>query len=572
MLSILKNKKFFISFTIILLSILILISGFYFVKNKLTLKNEMLSIQENYLKNYSRKKFVKNALKNIDLYNKSLMQNYILNNFDLFLKNNNNLLSSVIDYANLYKDSFDQLSKLKNINGIKSKDYREIHKYLNKFEYQKAIEKLQYLTLENNSNDILAQKNFFEGMIYELQFNLLSAKNSYLKATQLNSFEAKYYNNLGKVYYRLYDFDKSIAAFNNGLSVPNFTTKKNKNQELELLKNLANVYNTTKSFEKSFKTYSNILVNTLNIDDTNYEWLSIYNLAIIESIYGNYNTSIDYLKYSLKLAIKMKNNEYIAKSLNALSKIEYKYGNYESGKRNGLKAIKYAKKISNLGLMADSSYNVCLNYEFLGRVDLALIYCNKAIEINDILGKILNRPEYYQNNGKIYSFVSFLRNYKKSLEYYTTAYKISKQYGLLLSEVSSLDGMSENETMLNNFQNSIEYLKKLEILEDDIKINTCKDCNYANIMWRDGRTKEAIKLFKKAISYAMMTNNNLSLSSLSSNLAIIYYDNEEYNKALEYSTLALEADKKIYRFDHHYIKFQEGWQKKILNQINNKKR
>ena len=569
----LKNKKIYITFSITILTILILIAGFYCVKSKFSLSNEMLKIQENYLKNYSKKKFVKKTLKNSELYNINTVQNYILQNFDKFLQSNIDLSSSIKNYIKLYKSSFDELSNLKNIGGITSKDYREIHNLLNKMDYSKINDKLLYITLKSNSNDILAQKNFFHGIVSELDFKLKEAKNLYSKSVELNAFEAKYYNNLGQINYRLYKFDESIRAFNEGLNLSNFKTKKNKTQELQLLYNLAKTYQTIHDFDASFKTYVNLLINSININDSNYEWISTYNIALINSAYGNYNVAIDYLKYALKLAIKKRDNEYIAKSLNALSNIEYKYGDYTNSKINGLKAIKYAKKISNLGIIADSSLNVCLSYNLLGKNDLASIYCNKSVEINNILAGVLERPTYYLQNAFIYSFPDFLINYKTSFDYYKKAYDLSKRYNLFLNEIISLDGMSHTEAMLGNFDSSKDLTQKAEKLEKKLYIENynCRNCNRATLSWRKNDKKNAIKFFKQAISNGLKTGNNLLVSKASSNLAALYYNMEDYSKALKYSTLALEMDKKIYRFDHHYINYQEAYQKNIFEKINNKK-
>ena len=203
MINLLKNKKFYIFISIFLFSIIATAFCFYFVKDKLTLKNEMLNIQENYLKTYSTKKFIKTSLKNIELFNKNSMKNYLLNNFDNFLKTNNDLQSSIINYVDLYKSSFTELAELKKMDGINLKNYKEIRKLLNSFNYQRILDILKYMNIKNNSNNVIAQKYFFEGIINELNFNIREANYFYLKSVNLNSFEAKYYNNLGNSYYRL---------------------------------------------------------------------------------------------------------------------------------------------------------------------------------------------------------------------------------------------------------------------------------------------------------------------------------------------------------------------------------
>ena len=133
--------------------------------------------------------------------------------------------------------------------------------------------------------------------------------------------------------------------------------------------------------------------------------------------------------------------------------------------------------------------------------------------------------------------------------------------------------MSHTEAMLGNFNSSKDFTQQAEKLEKKLYIENynCRNCNRATLSWRKNDKKNAIKFFKQAISNGLKTDNNLLVSKSSSNLAALYYNMEDYSKALKYSTLALEMDKKIYRFDHHYIKYQEAYQKNILEKINNKK-
>lgn len=573
MANILKNKKFYIISILSFVIILILSFGGYCIYNKTSLKNEAAKIEEYHLKNYSKKKFIKSALKNSNLYNKDRMKLYVISNFDSFLKSNVDLSTAILDYSILYNETFNVLSSLKKMKGITSRDYSEINSFLGNFQFEAALNKLLYITFRKNSNDILAKKKFLEGMIFELTFNIERAKNLYLEATELNEYEPKFYNYLGNAYYKLYDFNSAIDVFVSGLNISNFGTKKNRIEELDLLFNLARTYNIVKDRGMAFNTYTNLMVNAININNSNYEWLAIYNIASIEAGVGNYDTSMDYLNYALKIATKMRNKEYIAKSLNMLSAIEYKYGDYTNGKRNGLKAIKISKKISNLGLMADSSLNVCLNYEYLGKQDLAKFYCDRAIKINNVVGKTLARPEYYIQNGFIYNFVSLYRNYEKSMANYSEAYRISKEFNLYLYEIRALSGMSQNENDTGKYEEAIKLLRGLIKIEKqlDISKNSCYDCSFGSIYLRKGEADKSINYFKSSILSGLKNGNNLIVSGAASQLANIYYNLGDYVEALKYSTLALSTDKKIYRFDHHYIKYQEGWQETILNNLNNKK-
>ena len=215
--------------------------------------------------------------------------------------------------------------------------------------------------------------------------------------------------------------------------------------------------------------------------------------------------------------------------------------------------------------------NISLNYEYLNKYELAKTYCERSTRINNILGKILNRPEYYLRNGDIYSSVGTLRNYEKSKIDYETALSISKQYNLKLLEISALYGLSEDENMLGNKKLAIDYLNKAVEEKDilNVKQNVCDGCLYGFIYWQDKNYNQAIKDYEDGLTKALANDNKLVASSIASHLASINYELKHYKTALKYSSLALEMDKKIYRYDHHYIKYQEGWQKRIMEEIMN---
>ncbi|MDD2840665.1 MAG: hypothetical protein PHY80_06175, partial [Rickettsiales bacterium] len=497
---------------------------------------------------------------------------YIQINYNSFLKSDLNLDNSIKDFTNTYDEASLILTNLKKIKAITEKDYISMNNSLNKLDFNKISNKLLFLTLKNNSSDILGEKKYFEGLIAELMFKNDLAEKYYSKALELNIYNPKYYNALGRMYYKKYDFNKAIDAFENGLNIPDFNSKKYRDLRFILLMNLAKTYSTTNNLNDARNAYTYISINAKNSNNINYEYLAVYNLANIEVSVGNYKVAIDYLKYSLKLASKLNNKEYTAQSLNFLSAVNYKYGDYINGKKNGLKAIKLAKRLSNLRLMADASLNVCLNYEYLYKMDLANVYCKKAIRINNVLSNNLRRPEYFIKNGYIYSFVASVRNYQNALSEYEEAYKISNIFGLKLLEIKSMYGLSESNNMLGNKVKSIKYLDDISNLETMLNIEeqACDSCKYGFIYWGQKEYQKAINYYEAGLIKAFIQNNKVILANISSHLASINFELQNYKEALKYSTLSLNTDKKIYRYDHHYIKYQENWQDKIIKEMNNK--
>ncbi len=563
-----KNKKFYIIILITALLIFSLLSICAY--KKISVNNNFLKLEEKFLANYSRDKFIRKTLDN--KYNKVKLEKYIRSNFSNFLRNSANLSDSIKNFVNIYDEANLTLINLKKIKAITERDYISMNISLNKLHFEKISNKLVYLTLKNSSNDILGEKKYFEGLISELMFNNDLAKKYYLTAIELNSYNPKYYNALGNIYFNTYSFDNAINTFENGLNIPDFSNRKYKDIKFMLLFNLAKTYLAINNFSSSQNIYTYISINAKDDNNMNYEYLAVYNLASIEANIGNYKAAMDYLHYSLKLSSKLNNKEYTAQSLNLLSAINYKYGDYTSGKKNGLKAIKLAKKISNLSLFADASLNVCLNYEYLYKMDLAGIYCKKAIKINNVLGNRLGRPEYFIKNGYIHSFVANVRDYEGALSYYQRAYKIADNLGLKLLKIKSMYGLSECKNMLGEKLEAFKYLDNAFNFEMllGIEEQACISCKYGFIYWGQKKYQKAINYYEKGLIRAFLRNDKIALSNISSHLASINFEIENYDNALKYSTLSLNTNRKIYRYDHHYIKYQTSWQNRIIEKISNK--
>ena len=191
------------------------------------------------------------------------------------------------------------LSELRSKKIITLKDYKLFKNYLNNFKFDNIENEIKHITLKKTSNDVISKKKYFEGIVAQLNFKYNLAKSLYLDTLNYNMFESKYYNSLGKIYTYLYDFNSAIDTYTIGLNIADSSNNKNRKKELELLYNLAYTYNIVGDYHKSFKNYSNLLINSINLHNDNYEWLAIYNISNLESKLGNYSVAIDYLKYAL---------------------------------------------------------------------------------------------------------------------------------------------------------------------------------------------------------------------------------------------------------------------------------
>lgn len=567
-----KNKKKLIFITILSALILILLSSisFYFY-NKGSLQYEITKIQESYLNNYSQKKFIKKVLKQVDVYNKDKLIIYINDNFENFLTSNDNLYDFIISYANLYNSTFDLLSTLRSQNIITYKDYKTFKKYLNNLQFTQILNEMKYITVKKSSHDILAEKKYFEGIIAQLNFDYQSSQSLLNESIEYNAFNLSYYDTLGNLYNNMDQFTNAIDIYEKGINVINSSKKSDIKFELQLLYHLANTYNTINNYFMASKIYNNLLVNAINNHNINYEWLAIYNIASLESKNGNYTASISYLKYALKLANKLKNKQYIAKTLNLLSGVQYLYGDYDSGKRNALISIKYAKQVSDLNILSESSLYACLNYENLKQDKLAKIYCDRSININNTVGKVLNRPEYYIQNANVFYLSNTYKNLKSALDNINMASFLSQKYGLLIFQDKSLKIITKINALLNKTEKAIKTLNISIDLEKAFHIENTNLNNslFGYIYFIQKDYQKAMMYYQKVLDNAVSENNKRLISMSSSYLAMIYYYLDDYKQAINYSSMSLNENKKMYRYDNYNIEYQQNFYNMLLKIINN---
>jgi len=562
-----KSKIFRVTF-VVLFAVAALCVGGYVFHLKISIKSHISEINEVYLNDYSTRKFVKIILRDYDFYNKKKLRSYIANNFDIFAKNNSDIYTFVHDYAILYDKSLGFLQELRRKNLITLGDVVELKGLLEDLDFVQAINKITYLNLKHNSNDALAAKEFLSGIVSELNFNYSSAEKFYLKAIELNSYQADYYGNLGDLYYKLYRFSDSINILERGLTASDSVGRADNIKKLKLLRSVARVYSIIGDEDRALYHYVNLLMSAMNIHDEQHKWLAVYNLALIEANYGDYNTSITHMEYAAKLATRSRNYIRLTKSLNALSKIRHDYGDYDKAAKDSVKAMKFAQKSRNLSLLAESVLNSCLNYRHLNNRELSDLYCNLAIKINDTLSGITRRPEYHLQNGNIYSLFATTENYQKALEYYHAALGLSDQLGLHLTKIESLVGISNCNAILGEDILALDNLSQSIKMKDTLMIHgDCSDCKMGFLYWQNKNYDRAIQYYENAMGYAMAKNNKLLTALPASHLASIYTALAQHDTALKYSDIALDAYRKTYRFDHHYILSEEQQRDNIIKNM-----
>ena len=75
--------------------------------------------------------------------------------------------------------------------------------------------------------------------------------------------------------------------------------------------------------------------------------------------------------------------------------------------------------------------------------------------------------------------------------------------------------------------------------------------------------------YQKVLDNAVSENNKRLISMSSSYLAMIYYYLDDYKQAINYSSMSLNENAKMYKYDNYNIEYQQNFYNMLLKIINN---
>ncbi len=300
------------------------------------------------------------------------------------------------------------------------------------------------------------------------------------------------------------DFIKTAQAYS-----ANFQYKK----ALDILHIAQNKYTTNNSikYAKATILYKNNRLNSsakaietlLKLDSLNKKYLLL--AMKISNAQKNYKKSIKYNKLLL-----------LSDSTNSV--FNYLAGKTSVKLKNNEKALQYFEK----AVSYDTTYSNA--YKWLGKIydafrdwDTSLYYTNKAIEIEPD-----NISYYTQRANTNYDRTHYYRalpDFEKVWQTDTTSSKISFKLGVCYLQIKKYD-------LANKL-----FLKSYSIDSTNYKINQYLGMSYHHLKQYD----KAVHFIEKAQQIIQPDKNIVII--LQSHLAINYFENKQYKKAIEYNKI-----------------------------------
>nr|QNO55820.1 photosystem I assembly protein Ycf3 [Methanosarcinales archaeon ANME-1 ERB7] len=182
---------------------------------------------------------------------------------------------------------------------------------------------------------------------------------------------------------------------------------------------------------------------------------------------------------------------------------------------------------------------------YLGELDRALEYFEKALKLNENLGSKEGMAIGLGNIGNVYRIKGELDN---ALDYFEKALKLSE--GLGIKEVMAVQLRNIGNVNLDKGEHEKAlgyYLKALKLDEGlGRKKEIAADLGNIGVVYRiRGEIEKALEYFEKALELDEKLGIKEGMTRALGNIGIIYQIKGEHEKALEYFEKALELDEEL---------------------------
>ena len=280
--------------------------------------------------------------------------------------------------------------------------------------------------------------------------------------------EARAYNQLGIVYLRIADFEKSLSNYLHSLmliedSIHNLSKEKTMFYKSLLLNNIGAVYSKMNQLDKSLDYRMKALSIRKKLSDTAGIASCLQNIGVIYEKRNKLDSAYYYYANALRLRNKIGNRKDIAELILNIGIIKMKKGDYVSAEQNYLQAARIGEAFQNFEFLSEAYYNLADLY----------IKWNKLSKAKVMLDKSLHYARNSSNKIKEKDVYALLSDYYARLGDYRKAWENQKRFVSLNDSIFNLQ-MAEK---LANVQNKYELDKRekeILLLRSDNEIKALK--------------------------------------------------------------------------------------------------
>ncbi|NOX46306.1 MAG: sensor histidine kinase [Chlorobi bacterium] len=307
--------------------------------------------------------------------------------------------------------------------------------------------------------------------------------------------------------------------------------EKDINLEIKPLKNLGEVYFRLDDYEKSIEYYTR-LAKIYEQQNKELETAHVYShLGAANTQWSKYDIAKSYYDKSINICKKHQDFAGIAMCLSGLANIMTHWGDYELALSQYLEALKFWEEMGNLTGIAQSYNNIGMLYQEIGEYEKANDYYKKGLAIFEELNDTWSIVNMILHIGDIYLKTE---DYDKALEYYFKALEIEKGIHNKKLKAIAISNIGEAYNKKGEFLKALDYQNKALKLKEELGDKKRLSITYSElgIIYNNlGDYEKSIDFLKKGLELALEINSNYQINTSYKYLSDVYSSAGDYENA-----------------------------------------
>jgi class 3 adenylate cyclase/tetratricopeptide (TPR) repeat protein len=292
--------------------------------------------------------------------------------------------------------------------------------------------------------------------------NYPDALENYFKALEINEQQnnlqgiGNNYNNIGLVYYAVFDFPKALEYYHKALGINERTG--NRVNMANSLGNIGNIHNELHDYPKAIEYYERALTLSEAVGNLQITAGNLVNLGNVYTQLQNFPKALEYKERALKLNEQLGNQSAIANNLGNIGNVYLEMGNLPAARHYHERALAISEKIND-------KQGAAFNYASIGNIlsaqndpQKAIHFETRAYEIASSIGMVSMQSEASYNLSRIY----------ESLGQYDSAYLAYRGHILLRDSINNVEKQKQvtKQSLQFEFGKREEAMRQQQALTD----------------------------------------------------------------------------------------------------------
>ncbi|CAN2042439.1 Tetratricopeptide repeat protein [Candidatus Magnetomoraceae bacterium gMMP-15] len=323
--------------------------------------------------------------------------------------------------------------------------------------------------------------------------------------------------------------DNALDAFERALSIAS-----DKKEKSTTLNNISQVYNVRGDYETTLSYLKESLKISKEIGDKSEEAPVLNNISGIYQARGDYETALGYLKDSLEISKEIGNKFEEGIALNNISQVFNARGHYETALIYLKESLKISKEIGDKSGESTALTNMSITAIMRGDYETALTYLKESLRISREIGDKNNEAQVLHNISQVFNARG---DYETALSYLKASFKIRREIGDTSGKSTSLNNMATTAQARGDYETALSYLKESLKISKEIGNKLGEGTtlnNISQIYDSQGDYETALSYLKKSLKIRREIGDKLGEGTTLNNIGQIFKARKDYEKALSY--------------------------------------